>query len=119
MTDSSSLLCNCVSLVMNAVTKPFVLYQVCPILVCRTNCKIFPCVNVEKLDKICSVFQGNYVALNESEIDELNEEEYELKIAKSYETLANAGAHYVIDSIAELPPVIEDINRRLAAGERP
>ncbi|CAB3995326.1 Phosphonoacetaldehyde hydrolase [Paramuricea clavata] len=62
---------------------------------------------------------GNYVALNENEIDELSEEEYELKIAKSYETLANAGAHYVIDSIAELPPVIEDINRRLAAGERP
>ena len=59
------------------------------------------------------------MALNESEINELNEEEYELKIVKSYETLANAGAHYVIDSIAELPPVIEDINRRLAAGERP
>ncbi|CAB4032818.1 Phosphonoacetaldehyde hydrolase [Paramuricea clavata] len=63
--------------------------------------------------------KGNYVALNESEINELSDEEYELKIAKSYETLANAGAHYVIDSIAELPPVIEDINRRLAAGERP
>lgn len=63
--------------------------------------------------------KGNYVALNENEINELSEEEYELKIAKSYETLANAGAHYVIDSIAELPPVIEDINRRLAAGERP
>ena len=59
------------------------------------------------------------MALNESEINELSDEEYELKIAKSYETLANAGAHYVIDSIAELPPVIEDINRRLAAGERP
>ncbi len=70
-------------------------------------------------EKFSLFFKGNYVALNESEIDELNDEEYELKIAKSYETLANAGAHYVIDSIAELPPVIEDINRRLAAGERP
>lgn len=57
--------------------------------------------------------------MNEDEIDALPEEEYELKLAKSYETLANAGAHYVIDSIAELPPVIEDINRRLASGERP
>ena len=72
-----------------------------------------------KSDWIFAISQGNYVALNESEINELNEEEYELKIGKSYETLANAGAHYVIDSIAELPPVIEDINRRLAAGERP
>lgn len=62
---------------------------------------------------------GNYVALNEDEIDALTEEEYELKLEKSYETLANAGSHYVIDSIAELPPVIEDINRRLASGERP
>ena len=57
--------------------------------------------------------------MNEDEIDALPEEEYELKLAKSYETLANAGAHYVIDSIAELQPVIEDINRRLASGERP
>ena len=74
-----------------------------------------PRVNAEKY----VLLQGNYVALNEEEINELSEEEYELKISKSYETLANAGAHYVIDSIAELPPVIEDINRRLAAGERP
>lgn len=30
-----------------------------------------------------------------------------------------AGAHYVIDSIADLLPVVDDITRRLAAGERP
>ena len=76
-------------------------------------------VNHELYSPFITFSQGNYVALNENEINELNDEEYELKIVKSYETLANAGAHYVIDSIAELPPVIEDINRRLAAGERP
>lgn len=30
-----------------------------------------------------------------------------------------AGAHYVIDSVADLLPVLDDIERRLAAGERP
>lgn len=29
------------------------------------------------------------------------------------------GAHYVIDSVADLLPVLDDIERRLAAGERP
>ncbi len=30
-----------------------------------------------------------------------------------------AGAHYVIDSVADLPQVLEDIERRLQRGERP
>lgn len=30
-----------------------------------------------------------------------------------------AGAHYVIDSVAELLPVVDDIEQRLAAGEHP
>ena len=30
-----------------------------------------------------------------------------------------AGAHFVIDTVNELPAVIEDINRRLALGLRP
>jgi len=63
--------------------------------------------------------QGNYVALSEEEIAALSEEDYERRLARSYDILANAGAHYVIDTINDLPPVIEDINRRLAAGEKP
>jgi phosphonoacetaldehyde hydrolase len=33
--------------------------------------------------------------------------------------LAGAGAHYVIDSIAGIGPVLDDIDRRLARGEKP
>ena len=33
--------------------------------------------------------------------------------------LRKAGAHYVIDSVADLPAVVDDINARLARGERP
>ena len=33
--------------------------------------------------------------------------------------LASAGAHYVIDTIAAIGPVLDDIDRRLGCGERP
>lgn len=62
---------------------------------------------------------GNYVALNEDEIARSTTEDYERKLRRSYTILANAGAHYVIDTINDLPPVIDDINRRLATGEKP
>ena len=35
------------------------------------------------------------------------------------ELLQKAGAHYVIDTIGGLPEIIDDINIRLARGERP
>jgi phosphonoacetaldehyde hydrolase len=35
------------------------------------------------------------------------------------ERLRSAGAHYVIDSVAELMPVAREIDACLAAGERP
>ena len=57
--------------------------------------------------------------MSEEEIAALSEEDYERRLARSYDILANAGAHYVIDTVNDLPPVIEDINRRLAAGEKP
>jgi len=62
---------------------------------------------------------GNYVGLNEKEIDALSPEDYERKLSRSYEILSNSGAHYVVDDISQVPRVIEDINRRLAMGERP
>jgi len=33
--------------------------------------------------------------------------------------LAKAGSHYVIDSIAELPACIDDVEARLKRGEKP
>jgi len=41
------------------------------------------------------------------------------KLGKSRETLLRSGAHYVIDTLDELPDVIGDINRRLNLGEYP
>lgn len=51
--------------------------------------------------------------------EELAPEEIERRVAKTRDILTKAGAHYVIDSIADIEPVMEDINSRLARGDRP
>jgi phosphonoacetaldehyde hydrolase len=63
---------------------------------------------------------SNY--MNIDSLDEaatLSEEEIERRVARARGMLEKAGAHYVVDSLAELPEVIEDINARLAGGEKP
>jgi phosphonoacetaldehyde hydrolase len=62
---------------------------------------------------------GNEVGLNASELASLAPEDRQQRVERARRTLSLAGAHYVIDSVAELAPVIEEINQRLAAGERP
>ncbi len=63
---------------------------------------------------------SNY--MNVDSLDEaatLSEDEIERRVALTRRTLEQAGAHYVIDSLVELPEVIQDINARLARGEKP
>jgi phosphonoacetaldehyde hydrolase len=47
------------------------------------------------------------------------EAEIQRRLAFTRETLRKAGAHYVIDTFDQLPEVIEDVNARLARGEKP
>ena len=49
----------------------------------------------------------------------LSETEIQRRLSFTRETLRKAGSHYVIDTLDELPTVIEDVNARLARGERP
>lgn len=63
---------------------------------------------------------SNYMNINT--LDEeatLSQADIEARMAKTRKILEQAGAHYVIDSLIELPAVIEDINARLARGEKP
>ena len=63
---------------------------------------------------------SNYMNINT--LDEeatLSEADIAARMAKTRQILEQAGAHYVIDSLIELPAVIEDINARLARGEKP
>jgi len=63
---------------------------------------------------------SNYMDVDTLEdADNLTAEDELVKIEKSRELLKKSGAHYVIDSIVDLPEVIEEINQRLKHGERP
>jgi len=62
---------------------------------------------------------GNELGLSAEEIKLVPKEELILRLQKAYRNLAQSGAHYVVDSIAEVPAVLDDINRRLANGEKP
>ncbi len=63
---------------------------------------------------------SNYMNINTLEEEAtLSEDEIARRMARSRALLEQSGAHYVIDSLVELPAVIEDINARLARGEKP
>jgi phosphonoacetaldehyde hydrolase len=62
---------------------------------------------------------GNEVGLNLQELEALTPAELERKLATARDGLAKSGAHYVVDGISDILPVIDDINARLARGERP
>ncbi len=62
---------------------------------------------------------GNALGFSEQELADLPSEEREIRREAAYATLRETGADVVIDSVADLMPVIDDIERRLAAGQRP
>ena len=63
---------------------------------------------------------SNYMDVDTPEEGEkLSDDEIAKRQAHTKDLLEKAGAHYVIESIADIEPVIEDVNKRLANGERP
>ncbi len=63
---------------------------------------------------------SNYMNINS--LDEeatLSEAEIQRRMDHTRKILEQSGAHYVIDSLVDLPAVIDDINARLARGEKP
>jgi len=63
---------------------------------------------------------SNYMNINS--LDEeatLSAAEMQYRMDKTRDILVQSGAHYVIDSLVDLPEVIEDINARLSAGDKP
>lgn len=62
---------------------------------------------------------GNEMGLPEKEVASLDPAVYDYKIKRAYERMAQAGAHYVVDSISEVPALLDEINQRLKQGERP
>lgn len=63
---------------------------------------------------------SNYMDIDSLDHEKkLSEEEIHGRLLHSRDLLRKTGAHYVIDSIAELPEVVANINSRLARGESP
>jgi phosphonoacetaldehyde hydrolase len=62
---------------------------------------------------------GNEMGLTEKQVETLDLETREAKLARAYRRMHQAGAHYVVDGITDVPPVLDEINARLAAGEHP
>jgi phosphonoacetaldehyde hydrolase len=62
---------------------------------------------------------GNGVGLGLDELDALDASDRQARIDRAGEALREAGAHLVIDTVADLLPALAEIERRIAAGERP
>lgn len=62
---------------------------------------------------------GNEVGVSLEELDAMDPKLKAAKRQRAYSRMAQAGAHYVVDGIADVPPLLDAINERLARGERP
>lgn len=62
---------------------------------------------------------GNEVGLSEQECESLGPDELTRRVTRATERLGAAGAHFVVESVQDLLPVIEAIDSRMAAGAKP
>jgi len=62
---------------------------------------------------------GNEVGLNEQAIAKLDPLALQAKLDRAFTRMQQTGAHYVVDGISDVSAVLDDINTRLACGERP
>lgn len=62
---------------------------------------------------------GNEIGLDEEEIQTLPSDELTSRLENAYERLYQAGAHYVVDGIWDIPPILDKIEEHLQKGERP
>lgn len=62
---------------------------------------------------------GNMIGMTEQHWSALSQEEREVRLRDARRKLKDAGAHYTIDTLAEITPIVDGIEARLQAGERP
>ncbi len=62
---------------------------------------------------------GNEIGLPLKEVQALDPEDRERRRQRAYTRMYQGGAHYVVDSIADIMPCLDDIQERLARGDRP
>lgn len=62
---------------------------------------------------------GNGVGLSQLEWDSLSDTESAQKLRDAENALRSAGAQYIVESIADVPAVLMEIEQRVGRGERP
>ena len=62
---------------------------------------------------------GNVFGLSLGETKGLSSADFSTRRQRAVARLSSAGAHFVIDSVADLVPVVQDLDARLGRGERP
>jgi phosphonoacetaldehyde hydrolase len=62
---------------------------------------------------------GNEMGLTEEQVAALEPEARAARLSRACERMLEAGAHYVTESIGDVPAVLDEISGRLSGGERP
>jgi len=62
---------------------------------------------------------GNEIGLTEADFMALPAADQQVRLQAGRGKLKEAGAHYVVDSLGEIGPVLDRIDERLARGEKP
>ena len=62
---------------------------------------------------------GNELGMTEEQVAALDPETLNAKLARPFLRMSQSGAHYVVEGISDVMPALDDINARLARGERP
>jgi len=62
---------------------------------------------------------GNELGMTRQQAEQLEPEDRHRRLAEIEQRFTAAGAHYVVDGIWQCVPIIDEINQRLARGERP
>ena len=62
---------------------------------------------------------GNEIGLSEHELKGCPAAERTELIEKAHRSLREAGCHYVVDGVPDILPVLDEIDQRLAVGQKP
>ncbi len=62
---------------------------------------------------------GNAMGMSLTEIDQLPEKELAHRLSAARASFESSRAHFIIDGVADLIPVLDEIDARIAAGELP
>jgi phosphonoacetaldehyde hydrolase len=65
------------------------------------------------------VMTGNMIGLDEDEIRVLDPVELESRARQGRERMKEAGAHFVIDGVEQLPELLDSLNKKIALGGKP